>query len=220
MADESQHADPATGWNTIQVYILAVICLAFGLALGYLFRGSQARPVAEPFSSAALQPSMPPTVGGGHPIPTLDQMKEMADKKAEPLLAQLKSDPNNAALLVQVARTYEATHQFKEASTYFQKSLQINPRDAATRTQLASCLYYDGDADGAISQLQRVLQDEPKDVNSLFNMGMIKWKGKNDADGAIAAWRQLLKSNTSLENARKAQVQKLIAEASQPRSTS
>jgi hypothetical protein len=31
-----------------------------------------------------------------HPTPTLDDMKRMADKKAEPLLAKLKTDPNNA----------------------------------------------------------------------------------------------------------------------------
>lgn len=156
---------------------------------------------------------------GSHPMPTLDQMKEMADKKAEPVLAQLKTDPNNAGLLIQVAKIYETTHQFKEASTYYQKSLQINPKDAETRIEMASCLYYDGDPDGAITQLQQVLQDQPKDVNSLFNLGMIKWKGKNDANGAIAAWRQLLKSNPTLEDAKKVQIQRLIAEAGQPAST-
>jgi len=33
--------------------------------------------------------------------------------------------------------------------------------------------------DGAISQLQSVHFD-PKDANSLFNLGMMKWRGKQD----------------------------------------
>jgi cytochrome c-type biogenesis protein CcmH/NrfG len=80
---------------------------------------------------------------------------------------------------------------------------------------MASCLYYDGDADGAITQLEQSLKIDPKDANSLFNLGMIKWKGKNDAKGAVAAWEQLLKSNPHLEADRKAQVEKLMADARQ-----
>ena len=78
---------------------------------------------------------------------------------------------------------------------------------------MASCLYYDGDVDGAITQLQQSLQDSPKDANSLFNLGMIKWRGKKDSKGAVAAWQQLLKLNPQLSPDRKAQVQKLMADA-------
>jgi len=46
--------------------------------------------------------------------------------------------------------------------------LQVKPKDVAIRTELASCLFYDGDADGAISQLQQGLHYDPKDANSLF----------------------------------------------------
>ena len=37
---------------------------------------------------------------GGH-TPSLEEMKQMADKKAAPLLEKLKSDPNNSDLLIQ-----------------------------------------------------------------------------------------------------------------------
>ena len=52
----------------------------------------------------------------------------MADKQAEPLVQQLKSDPQNAALWNQLGLIYKATHQFKDAETYLQKSLDIDPR--------------------------------------------------------------------------------------------
>jgi len=191
---------------------MAIICLALGLSLGYLFRGSQMQ------SSAALPSSQagpPAQAGMPQQMPTLDQMKHMADKKAEPLLAQLKNDPKNADLLKQVAKIYLATHQFKEAASYYEKVLEINSKDVATRTEMASCLYYGGDVDGALAQLQQAIKDDPKDANSLFNLGMIRWKGKNDTTGALLAWDQLLKSNPNLESSKKAQVEQLIAQAKQ-----
>ncbi len=211
VADEA--AQSAAGWRTGQVYTLAAICLLLGLALGYLFRGSQGKSAALTPSSqnAALQPA-----GDVPSMPTLEQMKHMADTKAAPLLEKLKTDPNNAALLVQVGKIYESTHQFKDAAAYFGNALEANPKDVPTRTEMASCMYYEGDVDGAITQLQRALQDQPKDANALFNLGMIKWRGKNDAVGAVAAWRELLKSNPNLEPDKKAQVQKLISDASHP----
>ena len=37
-----------------------------------------------------------------------------------------------------------------------------------------------------LQQLQQVLKTDPKNANVLFNLGMMKWKGKDDAAGAIA----------------------------------
>jgi cytochrome c-type biogenesis protein CcmH/NrfG len=76
---------------------------------------------------------------------------------------------------------------------------------------MASCLFYSGQVDEALHQLQLALESDPGNVNALFNLGMIKYKGKNDATGAIAAWQQLLKDNPNLE--RKPIVEKMIAEA-------
>jgi cytochrome c-type biogenesis protein CcmH/NrfG len=208
--------EPTTGtiagsaWQAKQVYTMAVICIVVGLAIGYLFRGSQS-PAAPAQPAANAQPSAPAGHMGGN-RPSLEQMKQMADKKAAPLLEKLKGDPNNSALLIQVGNIYEATHQFKEAAAYYDKALQVDPKNVPIRTALASCLYYNGDVDGAISQLQQALHYDPKDANSLFNLGTIKWQGKQDSKGALAAWQELLKSNPQLSPDRKATVQKLMAD--------
>jgi cytochrome c-type biogenesis protein CcmH/NrfG len=201
----------ASTWQAKQVYAMAVISLAVGLAIGYLFRGSQSPAAPAPPAQANAQPAAPAGHMGGQ-MPTLEQMKQMADKKAEPLVEKLKGDPNNKDLLIQTGNIYLSTHQFKDAAGYFDKALQVDPKNVAIRTQLASCLYYNGDADGAISQLQKALQYDPKDANSLFNLGMIKWKGKQDNKGAVEAWQKLLKSNPQLSADRKATVQKLLAD--------
>jgi cytochrome c-type biogenesis protein CcmH/NrfG len=213
MENETQ-AQPTTAsaWQVKQVYAMAVISLVVGLAIGYLFRGSQSpAPPPRPVTAAVSQPS--PAAGGmAGQMPSLEQMKQMADDKAAPLLEKLKSDPNNTDLLVKVGDLYQGTHQFKEAAGYYDKALQIDPKNVPTRTQLASCLYYQGDIDGAISQLQQALRYDPKDANSLFNLGIMKLQGKKDTKGALAAWQLLLNSNPQLSADRRARVQKLIAD--------
>jgi cytochrome c-type biogenesis protein CcmH/NrfG len=221
MADENVKSEtPSSGWEAKQVYALAVVCLLIGLAVGYLFRGSRSpAPAVNPMQAGgAPAASVPAGMGGGSPggqPVTLDQMKRMADKQAEPLLAKLKDDPKNADLLIQIGNIYFSTHQFKEAGGYFNRSLDIKPKNVPIRTQMASCLYYDGDVDGALQQLGQATADDPKDANSLFNLGMIRWQGKKDTKGALAAWGQLLRTNPQLEPAKKAQVEKLMAQVRQ-----
>lgn len=209
-AAESLATQPAPGLPSSRVYQLCAVALVVGLALGYFVFGIR-KPAAPARASAAVaKPGMLP---GGHPVPTMEQMKAMADVKAAPLLEKLKTDPKNTKLLVQVAALYNSTHQFKDAANYYHRALEVDPKNVTTRTDLASSLYYQGDADGAVSELQKALKFSPNDVNALFNLGMIRFKGKDDAPGAIAAWQLLLKTHPNLD--RKATVEQMIAEANQ-----
>lgn len=186
---------------------MAVICLLIGVVVGYLVRGSA--PVT---SATAPRPAAAPAAPAGdtQQMPSLDDMKRMADKQAEPLLEKLKTDPRNPDLLNQVGNIYRMTHQFQLAASYYQKSLDANPANVGPRTDLASCLYYQGDVDGAIAQLEKSLTYDPKHAGTLLNLGLIRWKGKGDTAGAIAAWNQLLKSNPGFKD--RDVVEKLIAE--------
>lgn len=139
----------------------------------------------------------------------------MAEAQAEPLKQELNRNPGNPDALKQLGRIYESTHQFKEAADFYGKALALDPKDVAARTELASCLYYGGDVDGALVQLEQALKIDPKDVNSQFNLGWIRLQGKKDARGALAAWTQLLKTNPKLESSKKARVQQLIVEVRQ-----
>jgi cytochrome c-type biogenesis protein CcmH/NrfG len=138
-------------------------------------------------------------------------MKQMADLQASTLVEKSNAEPNNSALLVQIATIYQSTHQFNQASEYFERALKIDPKNVSARTELASCLYYSGDGDGALEQLKQALRYKPQDPNSLFNLGMIKYRGKDDPKGAIAAWQELLKAYPDLD--RRATVEKMIVEA-------
>jgi tetratricopeptide (TPR) repeat protein len=197
-------------WQAWQAYSMAVLCLLVGVLAGYLFRGSE-KPASA--SAAASQPAAVDTSAQSAPqkMPTLDDMKKMADQQAAPLLEKLKADPNNAEILNQVGNIYRITHQFQMAATYYQKSLEANPKNIGARTDLASCLFYQGDVDGAIAQLEKSLTYDPKHAGTLLNLGMVRWKGKNDAAGAVASWNLLLKYHPNYGN--KDAVKKFIADA-------
>jgi cytochrome c-type biogenesis protein CcmH/NrfG len=197
---------PSSVWRPVQAHGLATICFFVGLSIGYFIHIPASTP-ATPIAAASAQPAEPDRT------PSLEQMKQMADKTAQPVVAKLKDNPNDPKLLIQAGNVYMATHQFKDAIPYFQKALQSDPRNFAVRADLASCLYYKGDSDGALAELQKTLNYAPNHPGTLLNIGIIKWKGKNDPAGAIAAWQKLLKANPKFE--RKDQVEHLIEMAKQ-----
>jgi len=204
-----EDAIPAPHIERSHVYAMAVICLIAGLGIGYLMRSSVlAVPHAEHAAITPPHGAMPP----GH---SLEQWKQMSDQKAAPLLEKLKTNPNDASLLAQVAALYHTTHRFKEAAEYYTRAVNTDPKNVALRTRLASSLYRGGDVDGAIAQLNTALNDSPRDANALYDLGMIKLQGKGDSRGAVAAWQRLLKTNPDLSPDRKAVVLKVMAGAMQ-----
>ena len=216
MEAESKQSDTTTtNWTAAQTYAMAVVCLLIGVLVGYLVRGS-AKPAAQASpASAEMQQATaaPPSAAVQQKMPTMDDMKRMADKQAEPLVAKLKTDPKNVELLNKIALTYKATHQFKDAISYFQKALDVDPKNVAIRTDMASCIYYTGDVDGALAELDKSLTYDPKHPGTLMNIGIIKWQGKNDVPGAVASWEKLLKLNPNFPQ--KAVIEHMIVQAQQ-----
>jgi cytochrome c-type biogenesis protein CcmH/NrfG len=195
------------------VFAMAVLCMIVGLPIGYLLRGSSSSASSAQAASSAGQPSTAAKPAAGGNATSMAELKQIADNQTAPLIQKLKGSPNDTALLSQIAAIYYTTHQFAEADTFYRRELAIDPTDVAVRNKLASSLYYGGDIDGAIDQLNQALTQDSGDANTLFNLGVIKLHGKQDGKGALAAWRQLLKANPQLAPERKATVLKQMAAA-------
>jgi tetratricopeptide (TPR) repeat protein len=106
---------------------------------------------------------------------------------------------------------YYDVQSYPTAIEYYQKSLSIDPKNAAVRTDLATALFYNNDPDHSIAEFDRALKDDPKNGNALFNRGTVKWQAKMDVKGAVADWETLLKENPNYEQADK--VRAYIAQA-------
>jgi cytochrome c-type biogenesis protein CcmH/NrfG len=209
----SKTESPSTSnWTGTQAYVLAVICLVVGVAVGYLVRGS-ASPNPAAAQATAGAPAGMGMGGGMQQAPTPEQLKHMADVQAKPLLEQLKTSPNDAALLYKTGSVYYDAQQFPTAIEYYEQAAKINPNALDLRTDLATAYYYAGDVDKSLAEFDKVLKIDPKFGNALFNQGMIRWQAKMDIKGAVESWKKLLETNPNYEN--RAQVENLIAKAEQ-----
>jgi tetratricopeptide (TPR) repeat protein len=205
MPNEVKPPASSSNWTSTQAYVLAVICLLVGMAAGYLLRGSSAANApAATNPPAAVAPDNSSQVSP-------EQLAAMGKKQAEPLLEQLKANPADPALLAQIGGVYYDTQQYADAIEYYQKALKLQPDNVDVRTDYGTCLWYQGNADAALAEYQKSLSYNPKHGGTLFNVGMVKWQGKNDVKGAIAAWEKLLQTNPDYPE--KQRVLELIAKA-------
>jgi cytochrome c-type biogenesis protein CcmH/NrfG len=135
-------------------------------------------------------------------------LKHMAVKQAEPLMAKLEKNPNDADLLAQIAKTYLVGHQFDSAAEYYERSVKIKP-DVRTLTTLGGAYHLAGADDKALGAWKRALKIDPNYADALFNYGLIEWKSQSDPNAAIVAWTKLLQANPN--HPQRARVEEMIA---------
>ena len=199
-------------WTGTQAYVLSVICLLVGVAVGYLVRGSapSSETAATP-RARANEEQVPASMTGAQP--TAEQLRQMADTQAQPLLKRLEGDPKNGALLYQIGNLYYDAQQYPEAVKYYEQSLKIDSKATDVRTDMATAYHLMGQPDRALQEYDAVLKVDRKHANALFNEGMVKWQDKMDLNGAIASWKRLLEAHP--DYAQRDKVEKLIAQAQQ-----
>jgi cytochrome c-type biogenesis protein CcmH/NrfG len=201
MTDLARKSSPREVWTSAQVYTLAAVCLVIGIASGWLVRGSQSQGAA-----AQVNFAIPPALSSQ---PAAGQAQapdpQAVEQQAAPLLAQLRQNPENAELLAAVGNVYYDAGLYAKAIEYYQRSLRFAPTNANVRTDMATAYWYQRDADSALAEYEKVLSYEPTLPNALFNMGIVKWRGKMDVPGALAAWQKLLDTNPSYEQREKVQ---------------
>jgi tetratricopeptide (TPR) repeat protein len=195
---------------TQSIVFMLVVLVVVGLAFGYVIRGSRRGPSkannANPAKPSAPVASMPASV----PVPP-EQLQRMADEQAKPIVEKLKSDPKDTAALVQLGDLRFDAAQYKEAITYYERSLALDPKNTRVRGDMANAYAYTGNPDRAISEYQTALKYDPKHGVSLLNLGMVQWHDKGDVKSAVATWEKLIKVNPQF--AEQVHVEQLIAKA-------
>ena len=198
-----------TQWTNTQAIALAVASLLIGTGGGFLLR----RSIPSNASTQAMSPS--PIGAKAAPTASANNLNAAVDIQAAAKIEQLKSDPNNVGILVELGNLYYDDKQYPNAIEYYKRVLALQPPNTDVRTDLGTAYWYMGDADNAISEFNKSLTYEPTKVDTLFNLGIVQFRGKKDSASAIATWQKLLAANPLYEQ--KDKVQKLIAEAQSSR---
>ena len=199
-------------WTRERAAFLAIGCLLAGIAGGWCLRSSRtATPHSVTIVADAGARSSPAAVAQAAPLSDDSaQLKQMADAQAAPLRDKLEAAPGNPELLASIGNLYYDARAYPVAVDYYARSLKARPSDAAVRTDMGTAFWYMGDPDRAIQEFNKALSFAPNNPNTLFNLGLVQWKGKHDAAGATATWKKLLATDPGYEQ--KDQVEEMLAE--------
>jgi len=130
---------------------------------------------------------------------------------AAPLLDAVNKNPNDYDSLVKLGNVYYDGQQYPNAIQYYERALAVRPESPDVRTDMGTAYWYSGNADKAVAAFETSLKYQPGHPQSLFNLGWIRWQGKADPKGAIAAWEELLRTNPNYPQ--RQQVEQYIAKA-------
>ena len=103
------------------------------------------------------------------------------------MIAQLEANPKDASIATKIGNLYDDAKMYPKAIQYYEKSVKLSPENPDVLTDLGTAYFYNGNPDQALKDFDRALKVRPNYAQTLFNMGIVKWQGKNDIKGAVAS---------------------------------
>ena len=157
----------------------------FGLIAGWII-GSQQATLRPPTAAPAAQAAPASSAGTTSRAAVLDETQVNALKSVA------ERDASNATPRVQLGNLYFDAERYDDAIKWYGDALKLSPKDVNVSTDLGVSYYYSNQPDKALAQFEQSLKLDPKHAKTLLNVGIVKAFGKQDLDGAEAAWRQVL----------------------------
>lgn len=169
---------------TRDALLFGVAGVFFGVLAGWIIGSQQTvAPRQVPAQQAAAPSSQAQAAA-----PPLDQ------SRADALRAAAERSPADADVRVQLGNLYFDAERYEEATRWYEEALKIQPRDINASTDLGIGYYYMNQPDRALAQFDRSLAIDPKHAKTLLNVGIVRAFGKQDLEGAVKAWEQVLEA--------------------------
>ncbi len=165
--------------NLIFGIVVAVLAVTAGI---FLFPGADhpAQREQAPPAQAQMPANNPPVDSAGR-IQALEQL--------------MSREPQNADYPAQVGNLYYDLGEYPKAAEFYQKSLNLRPKDPSVETDLATCYHYMGQDDRSLEILDNVLRYNPGFTQAKFNKGIVLIEGKKDVKRGISIWEDLLRTD-------------------------
>ena len=171
----------------------------FGLLVGWMIGTQTARSAAPAAPPAAAAAAAAPAPGAsGSAPPALDEARVAALRTAA------ERSPSDAEARAQLGNAYFDAERFQDAAKWYEEALALDPRNVNVSTDLGIAFYYLNQPDRALAQFERSLQIDPSHTKTLLNTGIVRAFGKQDLDGAAAAWQKVVDLAPDSQEARMA----------------
>jgi len=158
----------------------------FGLIAGWII-GSQLATM-RPGPAAAPTAASAPAGGatGSTRAAVLDETKVNALRNVA------QREASNPTPRVELGNLYFDAERYDDAIKWYTEALALAPKDVNVSTDLGVCYYYSNQPDKALEQFAHSLAIDPRHAKTLLNVGIVKAFGKQDLDGAMQAWQQVI----------------------------
>ena len=156
----------------------------FGLIAGWVIGSQQA--VVRPATAPAAQQAPAGAASGTTRAAVIDETQVNALKTVA------ERETTNATPRTQLGNLYFDAERYDEAIKWYGDALRLSPKDVNVSTDLGVSYYYSNQPDKALAQFDESLKLDPKHAKTLLNVGIVKAFGKQDLDGAGAAWKQVI----------------------------
>lgn len=193
-----------------ETLITALVFFVLGCITGYVFKAqkSPSEAVAEAGSASA------PGIQGGAPAETTEASANpgtTADLPAghpaisdpavvQTLEQQAAQNPQDPAPALQLANYLHDHVDYNQAIVWYQKALQLDPKNVNASTDLGTCYFNLGRFDEALQQFQHSLTIDPRHQPTLYNLVVVNMEGKHDYKSAERFWQILYRLNPSYPN--------------------
>jgi len=119
----------------------------------------------------------------------------------------VKKDPRNLSAWRELGNLYFDAGQPTEAIEAYSRYLSVKPDNPDVRTDMGIMYRALGEFDRAIAEFKKAAGDDPKHVNSRYNIGIVLLHDKGDIKGALKAWEDYVKVDPKSERAERVRAQ-------------
>ncbi|MBI2953268.1 MAG: tetratricopeptide repeat protein [Chloroflexi bacterium] len=177
---------------------LAVVLIGFAVVM-MRPQGGAVAPSGGTITDGA--PASSSAVSGGQ-----TQVDPAITQRISTLQDQVKNDPQDVKVLVELGALLFQSQQFARAADIYNKALDIDPANNDVRLQLGVAYFYQGMSGTAIREIRKVIDADPKQIEPHYQLAIALSHGDPpDIDGAIAEWQEVIKLAPDSDIAKRAQ---------------
>jgi cytochrome c-type biogenesis protein CcmH/NrfG len=133
------------------------------------------------------------------------------DATVGPLMQRVSKDPTDVLALIELGNTFYDAERWTDAIPWYEKAVELAPKNTDVRTDLGTAYFYSGNNDKAKEHWFKTLEVEPNKVQTHYNLGILYSQSTPpDTEAAAQEWETVIKISPNSEQGRQAD-QKLKA---------